>query len=148
MQQFCHVIKNKKLGSNSEVLSNGFNGGFFSCFKPVFFIRVIFPGVCPFPGAATGTGGRIRDIHATGRGNSYSTTHLALLIIHIKQKQVRRQISVHSKLMCSGISHSTELLVFRVNCKIAKSASCTAELLSSRCFVQYTNSIFFLLHNR
>uniref|UniRef100_F1KRI4 phosphoribosylformylglycinamidine synthase n=2 Tax=Ascaris suum TaxID=6253 RepID=F1KRI4_ASCSU len=28
-----------------------------------------FPtGVCPFPGAATGTGGRIRDIHATGRG--------------------------------------------------------------------------------
>ncbi|KAI6180793.1 Formylglycinamide ribonucleotide amidotransferase [Aphelenchoides besseyi] len=28
-----------------------------------------FPtGVCPFPGAATGTGGRIRDVHATGRG--------------------------------------------------------------------------------
>ncbi|KAI6206601.1 Formylglycinamide ribonucleotide amidotransferase [Aphelenchoides besseyi] len=25
-------------------------------------------GVCPFPGAATGTGGRIRDVHATGRG--------------------------------------------------------------------------------
>ncbi|CDW55995.1 phosphoribosylformylglycinamidine synthase [Trichuris trichiura] len=28
-----------------------------------------FPtGVCPFPGAATGVGGRIRDVHATGRG--------------------------------------------------------------------------------
>uniref|UniRef100_A0A915E9Z7 Phosphoribosylformylglycinamidine synthase n=1 Tax=Ditylenchus dipsaci TaxID=166011 RepID=A0A915E9Z7_9BILA len=28
-----------------------------------------FPtGVCPFPGAATGVGGRIRDNHATGRG--------------------------------------------------------------------------------
>lgn len=28
-----------------------------------------FPtGVAPFPGAATGTGGRIRDVHATGRG--------------------------------------------------------------------------------
>uniref|UniRef100_A0A7E4W4A2 phosphoribosylformylglycinamidine synthase n=1 Tax=Panagrellus redivivus TaxID=6233 RepID=A0A7E4W4A2_PANRE len=28
-----------------------------------------FPtGVCPFPGAATGTGGRIRDVQATGRG--------------------------------------------------------------------------------
>ncbi|KAE9556208.1 hypothetical protein FO519_000547 [Halicephalobus sp. NKZ332] len=28
-----------------------------------------FPtGVCPFPGAATGTGGRLRDVHATGRG--------------------------------------------------------------------------------
>ena len=29
-----------------------------------------FPsGVAPFPGAATGTGGRIRDVHATGRGS-------------------------------------------------------------------------------
>lgn len=29
-----------------------------------------FPtGVCPFPGAATGTGGRIRDGHAAGRGS-------------------------------------------------------------------------------
>uniref|UniRef100_A0A915KCY2 Phosphoribosylformylglycinamidine synthase n=1 Tax=Romanomermis culicivorax TaxID=13658 RepID=A0A915KCY2_ROMCU len=29
-----------------------------------------FPtGICPFPGAATGTGGRIRDGHATGRGS-------------------------------------------------------------------------------
>lgn len=28
-----------------------------------------FPtGVCPFPGAATGTGGRIRDVQAAGRG--------------------------------------------------------------------------------
>lgn len=28
-----------------------------------------FPtGVCPFPGAATGVGGRIRDVQATGRG--------------------------------------------------------------------------------
>jgi phosphoribosylformylglycinamidine synthase len=28
-----------------------------------------FPtGVAPFPGAETGTGGRIRDVHATGRG--------------------------------------------------------------------------------
>jgi phosphoribosylformylglycinamidine synthase len=31
-----------------------------------------FPsGVAPFPGAETGTGGRIRDVHATGRGSSY-----------------------------------------------------------------------------
>jgi phosphoribosylformylglycinamidine synthase len=31
-----------------------------------------FPsGVAPFPGAETGTGGRIRDIHATGRGAHY-----------------------------------------------------------------------------
>lgn len=27
-------------------------------------------GVCPFPGAATGTGGRLRDVQATGRGAS------------------------------------------------------------------------------
>ena len=25
-------------------------------------------GVAPFPGATTGTGGRIRDVHAAGRG--------------------------------------------------------------------------------
>lgn len=25
-------------------------------------------GVAPFPGATTGTGGRIRDVHCTGRG--------------------------------------------------------------------------------
>jgi phosphoribosylformylglycinamidine synthase len=31
-----------------------------------------FPsGVAPFPGAETGTGGRIRDVHATGRGSQY-----------------------------------------------------------------------------
>ncbi|MCU0303972.1 MAG: phosphoribosylformylglycinamidine synthase [Thermoanaerobaculales bacterium] len=31
-----------------------------------------FPsGVAPFPGAETGTGGRIRDVHATGRGSDY-----------------------------------------------------------------------------
>jgi phosphoribosylformylglycinamidine synthase len=31
-----------------------------------------FPsGVAPFPGAETGTGGRIRDVHATGRGAQY-----------------------------------------------------------------------------
>jgi phosphoribosylformylglycinamidine synthase len=31
-----------------------------------------FPsGVAPFPGAETGTGGRIRDVHATGRGSLY-----------------------------------------------------------------------------
>ncbi|KAI1729929.1 cobB/CobQ-like glutamine amidotransferase domain-containing protein [Ditylenchus destructor] len=43
-----------------------------------------FPtGVCPFPGAATGSGGRIRDVHATGRGAheiagvaGYSVGHL------------------------------------------------------------------------
>ncbi|KAI1717176.1 cobB/CobQ-like glutamine amidotransferase domain-containing protein [Ditylenchus destructor] len=39
--------------------------------------------VCPFPGAATGSGGRIRDVHATGRGAheiagvaGYSVGHL------------------------------------------------------------------------
>ncbi len=32
-----------------------------------------FPsGVAPFPGAETGTGGRIRDVHATGRGSLYA----------------------------------------------------------------------------
>ncbi|MEE9133055.1 MAG: phosphoribosylformylglycinamidine synthase [Gemmatimonadota bacterium] len=31
-----------------------------------------FPsGVAPFPGAETGTGGRLRDVHATGRGSLY-----------------------------------------------------------------------------
>jgi phosphoribosylformylglycinamidine synthase len=31
-----------------------------------------FPsGVAPFPGAETGAGGRIRDVHATGRGSDY-----------------------------------------------------------------------------
>ena len=29
---------------------------------------VCFSGVAPFPGATTGTGGRIRDVHCTGRG--------------------------------------------------------------------------------
>lgn len=28
----------------------------------------VFAGVAPFPGATTGTGGRIRDVHCTGRG--------------------------------------------------------------------------------
>src|SRR3989338_4652107 len=29
-----------------------------------------FPsGVAPFPGAETGTGGRVRDVHATGKGS-------------------------------------------------------------------------------
>lgn len=28
----------------------------------------LFPGVAPFSGAATGTGGRIRDVQCTGRG--------------------------------------------------------------------------------
>lgn len=33
------------------------------------FLRVVFfTGVAPFPGATTGTGGRIRDNHATGTG--------------------------------------------------------------------------------
>ena len=32
-----------------------------------------FPsGVAPFPGAETGTGGRLRDVHATGRGSDYT----------------------------------------------------------------------------
>lgn len=29
---------------------------------------IIFSGVAPFPGATTGTGGRIRDVQAAGRG--------------------------------------------------------------------------------
>ena len=29
-----------------------------------------FEGVAPFPGATTGTGGRIRDTHATGKGSN------------------------------------------------------------------------------
>lgn len=30
--------------------------------------HVVFTGVAPFPGATTGTGGRIRDVQCTGRG--------------------------------------------------------------------------------
>jgi phosphoribosylformylglycinamidine synthase len=49
-----------------------------SCFKNAKFdYHIIFTaethnfptGVAPFPGAETGTGGRIRDVHATGRGS-------------------------------------------------------------------------------
>src|SRR3989304_5225775 len=49
-----------------------------SCFKnSKFDYHIIFTaethnfptGVAPFPGAETGTGGRIRDVHATGRGS-------------------------------------------------------------------------------
>jgi len=32
------------------------------------YARVLYKGVAPFPGATTGTGGRIRDVQATGRG--------------------------------------------------------------------------------
>jgi phosphoribosylformylglycinamidine synthase len=39
-----------------------------------------FPsGVAPFPGAETGTGGRIRDVHATGRGSLVVAGHRRLL---------------------------------------------------------------------
>ncbi|RME68651.1 MAG: phosphoribosylformylglycinamidine synthase, partial [Nitrospirae bacterium] len=40
-------------------------------FHPIFTAETHnFPtGVAPFPGAETGTGGRIRDVHATGRGS-------------------------------------------------------------------------------
>ncbi len=31
-------------------------------------VVIVVLGVCPFPGAATGTGGRIRDVQAAGRG--------------------------------------------------------------------------------
>ena len=34
------------------------------CFVVMFSI-----GVAPFPGATTGTGGRIRDVHAAGKGS-------------------------------------------------------------------------------
>lgn len=34
--------------------------------EPIFHVA----GVAPFPGATTGTGGRIRDVQATGRGAS------------------------------------------------------------------------------
>ena len=33
-----------------------------------FGVWTFFSGVAPFPGATTGTGGRIRDVQATGRG--------------------------------------------------------------------------------
>ena len=33
-----------------------------------FFIVPLFAAVAPFPGATTGTGGRIRDVQAAGRG--------------------------------------------------------------------------------
>lgn len=40
-----------------------------------------FPtAVCPFQGATTGTGGRIRDIHATGRG-AYEIAGLFFLVL-------------------------------------------------------------------
>jgi len=41
------------------------------CYHPIFTAETHnFPtGVAPFPGAETGTGGRIRDVHATGRGS-------------------------------------------------------------------------------
>lgn len=31
-------------------------------------VHLYYLGVAPFPGATTGTGGRIRDVQATGRG--------------------------------------------------------------------------------
>ncbi len=40
-----------------------------------------FPsGVAPFPGAETGTGGRIRDVHATGRGSDYTAGSAAYCV--------------------------------------------------------------------
>lgn len=38
------------------------------CFSLVYPDNDIFSGVAPFPGAETGTGGRLRDVQATGRG--------------------------------------------------------------------------------
>ena len=34
------------------------------------FFFFLFLGVAPFPGATTGTGGRIRDVQATGTGSN------------------------------------------------------------------------------
>ena len=36
---------------------------------PIVFGRAVPCGIAPYPGAETGTGGRIRDGHATGRGS-------------------------------------------------------------------------------
>jgi hypothetical protein len=36
--------------------------------KHFIFLPLFNVGVAPFPGATTGTGGRIRDVQATGRG--------------------------------------------------------------------------------
>jgi phosphoribosylformylglycinamidine synthase len=36
--------------------------------KHFIFFPLFNVGVAPFPGATTGTGGRIRDVQATGRG--------------------------------------------------------------------------------
>ncbi len=32
------------------------------------YVMICYSGVAPFPGAETGTGGRLRDVQATGRG--------------------------------------------------------------------------------
>ncbi len=43
-----------------------------------------FPtGVAPFPGAETGTGGRIRDVHATGRGGLVIAGTAAYCVAHL-----------------------------------------------------------------
>ncbi|MCX8118357.1 MAG: phosphoribosylformylglycinamidine synthase [Desulfobacterota bacterium] len=43
-----------------------------------------FPtGVAPFPGAETGTGGRIRDVHATGRGGLVVAGTAAYCVAHL-----------------------------------------------------------------
>ncbi|MGD8441401.1 MAG: phosphoribosylformylglycinamidine synthase, partial [Holophagae bacterium] len=44
-----------------------------------------FPsGVAPFPGAETGTGGRIRDVHATGRGADYTAGTAAYCVGNLR----------------------------------------------------------------
>ncbi|MGD8699893.1 MAG: phosphoribosylformylglycinamidine synthase [Gemmatimonadales bacterium] len=44
-----------------------------------------FPsGVAPFPGAETGTGGRIRDVHAAGRGSLYVAGTAAYCVGHLR----------------------------------------------------------------
>ncbi len=44
-----------------------------------------FPsGVAPFPGAETGTGGRIRDVHATGRGSDYTAGTAAYCVGNLR----------------------------------------------------------------
>ncbi len=44
-----------------------------------------FPsGVAPFPGAETGTGGRLRDVHATGRGADYTAGTAAYCVGNLR----------------------------------------------------------------
>jgi len=57
-----------------------------------------FPtGICPFPGAATGTGGRIRDTISIGRGGKFSSGFIGYCVGNLNLTHTERELTSLNK---------------------------------------------------